>query len=110
LPPRLGNTFETPPTRITDDELQIAELIAAVWIEMRRDRETHAEAVKEFYGAYPDSPARLKDRMIRLHTSRGTFYKLVDEGRAWIEGGVTQMMLDTAKPVTARPKDLSHTA
>ena len=105
LPPRLGNTFDAESFhKLTDDDFKIAELMCQAWGELRNNRETHAAAVREFYGAYPEPPPRLKDRILKLHMERRTVYRLVDEGKLWIEGSVSQLekMWHSAEPPILR--------
>ena len=89
VPPRLGKTFDAPDgVRLTDEDYRIGEMIAHAWNELKQDRQTHALALREFYAAYPDAPIRLKDRLLRLHMERRTAYRLIDEGKMWIEGNL----------------------
>ena len=92
LPPRLGNTFEASAgPQLTEEDYTVGEMISYAWLELKNDRPTHASALKEFYGAYPNSPAKLKDRLLKLRMERRTAYRLVDESKMWIEGNVWHM-------------------
>jgi len=84
-PPRLGDSWETPPEGFINEDFELAELLATKVAQLKQVRPRQAFAITVFWGAYIGAPFERSERYRSNGISGNNCRKLAKRGQQWIQ-------------------------